>query len=289
MAGGRRPGGRRRPDGIGAAAGAWVGRPAPVRIAVGDDGLAFEPDGPDGPYAAIDGLTAARRPTGDRFEMQVYYPGGAVGIPARLTVPSRDLYAFLASRLEPSGGRDVPSTLHGFRDDQEAKFGPDRVFTYRSRTRPPVKRGWRVGVPLFGAAGCLLAAAAGQSVGGDGEAYAVGGLVSAFMFGVFGVAFWAGNLAGRAEGHGDSGLVVGPTGIALAQGGLKGKMRWDEVRGIEYPPKARTATHTTAASKRGIGVVVAGAYIVIQDHYDRPPLLIYARMKAYWAGGGRPD
>lgn len=269
------------------AVGAFAGRPGVVRIQLDEDAVTIDPPGRTIPYADIVGLTAAGKPGADRFPMQVFDRRGPVYVPAALTLPSSDLFAFLVSRLSPTGDRDVPAALRGFRDEQDQKFGADKVFTFRARRTQPIREpSLLVPVALGGTIGCLFVALVGFVVPkAVADPYLIMGFMGVFAGLSFAFLGWVSGKASEPKDRTGAGLVIGPTGIALVQGELKGKMRWDEVTAIDHPPKSRGTLHRTSKNTGGVGLLVAGAYIVIHDHFDRPAVLIYERMKAYWGGG----
>jgi hypothetical protein len=93
----------------------------------------------------------------------------------------------------------------------------------------------------------------------------------------------AGN-RGRPSNWRESCLVVSPGGIALLQGRLRGKMRWAELRAVEFPAKPRLALASSGSARSGIGLLVEGAYLIVGDYYVRPLPLVFASLRAYWGG-----
>jgi hypothetical protein len=68
-----------------------------------------------------------------------------------------------------------------------------------------------------------------------------------------------------------SGMVLSPMGIALHQGPLRGKMRWEEITEIRWHYEARS-----------IALIVPGSRIVIEDIYNQPIRVIYDLLFAFW-------
>ena len=80
-----------------------------------------------------------------------------------------------------------------------------------------------------------------------------------------------------------SALVVGPAGLALMQGEMRGQLRWDELRKVEFRHKRPWYQYDSSREPtRGIRLTVEGATILIADIYDRPLPLIYKQIRAYW-------
>ncbi|MBA4062747.1 MAG: hypothetical protein C0501_03400 [Isosphaera sp.] len=271
-----------------------------VRFEVRGDGLGFEaPDGVFVRYDDIEGLTAARDATGDEFEMLLYHPGGVVRIPPRLSVSSRALYKFLMARLPPPGcdPEAVPRPLAGWAGEQVELFGRDRVFVYAARRHPPASTSGghvlaSVSVALAGLAvvaaavvlGAVLPGRNGRGGWDEMIPWCILGMVLVLLGSVFAVAYWLARRSGQVKNWRGSCLVVSPGGIALVQGPLKGKMRWDELRAVEYPSRPRFGLTSAGGAAKGIGLLVEGAYLVVADYYDRPLAVIYSNLRAYWGG-----
>ena len=249
-------------------------------------------------YADLQGLLAPRRPAnpfkaGPRsYLIQVIHSSGVLRIPARLNVPSDEVFSFLYRQFPPSGSRAVPNALADFLRHQERRFGPEQVWTYRAR--PFLGRSKRhprlmafflallLSAPFWIAWGIIQKQEGWIGCGSSGLFF--GGLVS--------LLFW---LEGRHNFSGvgkwqKAGLVVAPDGLALVQGDLVGELRWDEVRSVNLG-KASSAFQFTASTQplRGIVLKVEGAVIVIADVYDRPLSLIYQNIRHYWKGQTQED
>jgi hypothetical protein len=276
--------------------GAWFSVEQEVRFEITEDGLSFEaPETVYIRYRDIEGLTGQGLAGRNQFAMQVYHSEGVVRIPASIDVPSWELRDHILDRLPPvtrPDPDDVPGTVRGFVADQIEKFGEDKVFVYRARRHPPASTYGRAVAysAAFAVAGLFWAIAGGVLVGtlpkkeADGAtAWIAGGIVLFILALLFAFLFSRQHRAGRVKNWESSCLVVSPGGIALAQGPLKGKMRWDELRAIEFPAKPRFGL-TAAGATSGIGLLVEGAYLIIADYYDRPLFLIHEQLQDYWGG-----
>jgi hypothetical protein len=267
------------------AAALFLTRPRPFRVELTADALTVPAHSLSVPYDVIEGLITHGRPDRARFPIQVVHPNGVLFVPDRLTVPSRDLFTFLASRLAPSGSRRVPDLLLDYLRRQEEAFGPERVFSYRARREwGGLPRGRAVAVLLaVGVTG--LAWLASGAAGPDYLPWAVIGGVLAFCGLAFAGIYAVAPQQSRIRNWRAAGLVISPVGLALVQGDLRGELRWDELRAINYPSKPRSFALSShqQVPVGGIELVVEGASIVIVDLYDRPLPLIYERLRAYLA------
>lgn len=272
---------------FGVAAGILLSRGRPTVFRVEETQLQFEQ--PTDEVIRYEDLEAVVT-TGDRrgrFPIQLNHNNGATVIPDRLSVSSEELLAFLESKLPRVRKPPIPSALIGYRDEQAAKFGEERVYSFVGRPKAIHRPSYTgVGAMLGFAVAAVVMAAVGTVADPRNESWLGAGLGLA-LFGVF-IAFVL-YVSGRALKTSDAraGLVVTPVGIAMVQGDSKGKLRWDEVRAIEHPPVKRMGTARTANSRNGIGLLVDGAYIIILDYYNRPAEVIYDLLHDYW-NGGRP-
>lgn len=262
-----------------------------VEFEVTADGLSLTaPDVAFVRYDDIRGLTAPVSGSGTDFAIQVYHTDGVLRIPAGLSVPSRELYEFLLDHLPPveaANPDNVPAKLRDFLAEQLRLFGSEKVFVFRARAFPPVfsyRRhvGYSLGV-LLGALGWIVVGFTLDASGVKGAAgWGGGGIVLFLLALLFTFLFWRASDRGRAGNWHESCLIVSPAGIALLQGQLRGKMRWDEVRAIEYPAKPRFGLTSAGSPRSGIGLLVEGAYLIIADYYDRPLSKILSSLHTYW-------
>jgi hypothetical protein len=273
---------------VGVAAGIWLGRDRLVRFRVGEQALEFER--PTADIVHYQYLTAVTTPVdkGTEYPIQLTHAAGQTLIPARLTVPSRELHEFLESKLPPEEVDDVPAAITPFRDEQIAKFGRERVFTYLGRPKMLQPRSYRgVGGMLGLLVAAVLMGLLGTLIHGDRDGVWLNAAIGLGFFGGFTALILYLVGGPKAEDGSRPALVVSPVGIALVQGDTKGKLRWDEVKGIEHPPVKRMGTARTGNSRYGVGILVAGAYIVIKDQYHRPAREIYDVLCEFW-NDGRP-
>jgi hypothetical protein len=243
------------------------------------------------PYEAITGLTIDGSPTGSQVPLYLHHAGGVIRVPARLRVPSRDLISFIVARIPQSGSRELPPALLTYLQAQEGRFGPDKVFSYRARRNPNVRGRRRaaavcLAIALAGLAWIVLGTIAvkvtGAVRGNDYIVWIVVGLMVAFLFWLLALAF---RLGGRSQGirkWQESALVVGPAGLALLQGDMRGQLHWDELRNVQYRHKTPWYLLESRGPTRGIVLSVAGADILIADIYDRPLALIYRQIRGNW-------
>lgn len=272
----------------------WRARPRPFRARFTETALEVDEPPLEVPYADLQGLLAPRRPNnpykaGPRsYLIQVIHAQGALCIPARLNVPSDEVFGFLFRQFSPSGARDVPEPLMDFLRRKERYFGPEQVWTYRARAhlgqskRYPRLRAFFLALLLSAGAWLVWGIAHGQ------EGWIVGGSLGLFFGGLSLLLLW---MDGRRNFGGvrkwrQAGLVVAPDGLALVQGDMIGELSWDEVREVKFGKTTSsfqfTATHSQVLS--GIVLKVEGAVIVIADLYDRPLALIYQNICHYWRG-----
>lgn len=265
---------------------------APIAFTITELGLEFEePNRMLIRYDDLRGLTApVSRSRGGNFAMQLYHTGGVVRLPDCLGVSSVDLYKFLLDRLPDLDAPEadtVPLSLRGFVSEQLELFGEDKVYVFHARQFAPLPSHSRaVGYSLAALGATVVWVIVGLALGAgnkqDGGVWVGFGCLLFFIALLFTFIFARASKRGRAGNWRESCLVVSPSGIALVQGTLRGKMRWDELRAIEYPAKPRIALASHGGARSGIGLLVEGAYFIIGDYYVRPLSRIHATLRAYW-------
>jgi hypothetical protein len=77
-------------------------------------------------------------------------------------------------------------------------------------------------------------------------------------------------------------LVISPSGLAMPQGDMKGRMYWGELRDSRLSRGIESFRFGGASGPAGIHLIVEGAEILVADIYDRPLPLIYGRIRRYW-------
>jgi hypothetical protein len=277
----------------------WVMRPRTFRARFTQTALEVEEPPASIPYADVQSLLAPRRPANPfkagpkQYAIQVLHRDGVLHIPARLSVPSDDVFFFLYRQLPAQGSRAVPAGLRDYLRRKEHEYGPDRVWTYCARAHLGNS-------PEFGRAAAFLLSLALSGVAWlvwawlvwgparDGAGWVAAGIVCIFFGGLFSLLFWLQSRRPPGVLHikrwHESGLVVTPDGLALAQGDLSGRLRWDEVRQVEIRRRPRAFQYQSGGAVGGIVLKVEGAAIVIADIYDRPLSLIYQQICYYWRG-----
>lgn len=269
----------------------WRIRERPFRARFTETALEVEEPPLEVRYADLQGLLAPRRPAnpfkaGPRsYLIQAIHSSGVLCIPARLNVPSDEVYSFLYRLFSPSGSREVPDALVDFLRHRERQFGPDQVWTYRARTqlgqskRHPRVRAFFLALAL--AAVCWI----GWGIVQKEEGWIVCGSVYLLIGVLFSLLLWLTrrqNFAGVRKWR-KAGLVVAPDGLALVQGDMIGELRWDEVRDVKMGRSPASFQFTTSTQPQcGIILKVEGANIVIADVFDRPLPLIYQNLRHYW-------
>lgn len=217
---------------------------------------------------------------GARFPIRVAYPGGSVLIPARLNVPSVEVYRFLLEKTPPAAADPKATTpsLRSYAARHLETFGMDHLWAYRARSElgekfPPVTaQAVFLGLTLGGIAWVLLYAFV---INNPGFLF-LGCLLGTIGLCCFALSFStsSNSPARNIKNWEDAGLVICPAGLALVQGALKGEMRWDEVKEVKLESRAPTR----------IVLKALAADVPIADIYDRPLYHIYQRIMFYWRG-----
>ncbi len=242
------------------------------------------------PYDSIEGLWGRGRssdpdkPGPRSFQINVAHEEGVLRIPARLNVSSDDVYLFLYDQFPPEGSRGTIPLLAEHLEEQERTFGQERVWCYRGRHHVGIGTKYPRAIAVCWA---LVAAAVvwiGAAIALKNEAWGgCGGLL--LLFGLlFLLAFVAEGRRGArpVKNAREAGLVISPVGLALVQGDLKGEMRWDELRDVQYRSRPASFSMDAHTGRPGIILKFPGADIVIADIYDQPLRVIYERIRGYW-------
>jgi len=273
-------------------------RPASFRCEAADDGLRL-PD-PDRviSYDSIQSATIAGMPQEPREgrlkvgPVMVMHRDGVLEIPRNVNADLRTFYRDLLTKVCGSGSRDVNPQLDSLVKTEEGNFGPDRVWTFRSREhlgrRPSTRRG-RVCSLLLMLAGLgwtVLSFYVAPGNRRDPSPWLVFGILLIFIAFLNWIRLKAKQRHpdARLRGRREASLVVSPTGIAMIQGAAKGQMRWDELRDVVLSAGPRRFRLSTTRSRPGLQLVVEGAVIRIADIYDRPLPVIAAVIRRLWRG-----
>jgi hypothetical protein len=243
------------------------------------------------PYDTLQGIKGKGRSSDPRkpgrysFAIQVIHDNGVLEIPAKLNVPSEDVFLFLWEQFPPEGSRGVPRILREHLAEQEKTFGADRVWGYRARSHLGTWKTHRRATGVFFAVFVtgIIWAAIGFPLGFP--AWGGFGIMLAFFGFIFFIALLASNKAragGRVKNWRNAGLVISPVGLALVQGDLKGEMRWDELRDLQYRSRPQAFSFNAETGMPGILLKFEGASIIIADIYDQPLRVIFERIQAYW-------
>jgi hypothetical protein len=245
-----------------------------------DEGIELEPGRTLVYYDDIDEVAVKEgqvRETGDtQYALQVFHRNGFFTIPATVNVPSQALHEFLKSQL-PRASQQPPihPELCAYLTRQEDLFGQEKVMVYWSRkslTRPDLTVGKRLSLALALAGVCwMVIAPCHASVRGWFAAGVVALIFGSFLY----LLFWLAERRGhtRIATLRDASLIIGPAGIALIQGKLRGELVWDELRDVKLKQRGHLA---------GVILTVEGASIRIEDIYHRPLREIHRRIVDYW-------
>lgn len=254
-------------------------------ILLGDERDPLAPPTPI-PYASLrsvhaDGWAEApaafRKP---RATLAVRHEGGVLLIPPRLNVASAEVYRHLARFLPRAGGRDVNPALESYLKEHERRHGPGEVICYKAaatRARPAARRSTRAIRALL--AGVVLAGLIWVGIGlaeWPSPEWKYGGAVAL----IFGSIFWLASFTSalstpRVPEWRKASLVVGPDGLAMVQGPVRGEIRWEELLDLKFAPRPRSFRLVNDVGLAGIRLRVPGATITIADIYECPLYVIY--------------
>lgn len=269
----------------------WRG-PRAVRVKVHGEGLEVEH-----PYQHIrweDVQTIRRvlvrqnpaKKSAGRDGLEILHTGGSLRLPAKCDPRQEELFSSLLNALPVSGSRKVPASLASHLADEEARFGPDLVYTYRARAYLGTTVGlesFALGVGLY--LGILLAwilyavmTRVGLFQDALHETLSLLGMASAMigLFALFPLILWLGSASSQPnkgiKHWRRAGIVISPAGLAMSQGRMEGELKWSDINTVSFQRRTRD----------GIVIDVTGAKISIFDIYDRPMYTIYRRIMKYW-------
>lgn len=251
-----------------------------------EDGIEVDGHGSPISYASLRGVRIGGRPHDPSnfrkasMPIQVEHEGGQFLIPARLNVPSHEVYRFLASCVPTCGERQVHPTLAEYLERQEGYFGPERVWIYRAASRPRGVGRFRRFRALC--TGLILGGIAWIVAGSSGfveQQWAGAGIMCSLV----GVCFFLVTLANDSgpaqaiKNWKNASLVIGPQGMAMIQGDVQGEVRWPELLDVRFGSRA-SSFRLTQGPVGGIILKLKGADVLIADIYDRPLYVIHDRI-----------
>lgn len=193
--------------------------------------------------------------------------------PSRLSVPSGAVEDFLLSNMTANSSMPEDDDLAQFYREQTGRFGALAVSVFQSRiaTRP-LQRPWG----FCGAFSGMVVASIAVIIWGSSlrkEPIMMTGIVclivgSIVMLLFFMLIHYRGGV--KLKQRDLTCLVVSPFGIGLRQGGLKGILRWDELKnlGLRKVNSAFQAS-SAASTARVLDLKLDGTIIPLLDVYDR--------------------
>ena len=249
-----------------------------------------EPHHEEIPYASFLAVQRDNQGTAKRRALFVHHQQGVLAIPDRVGIPSGELLLFLQEWIPPGRREDLPDELQHHLDAFRNKFGSDRVFAFTPRHVPTRGTYGRFGRAL--GLTCMLAGILWPIVATlfEDRKFKSEGWISSgvSLFFVGAIFYWLFAMLRRLPGgqkkwH-HSGLVISPLGLSVIQGKLRGEMRWDELKKLEYPVKKKFFDVAANNKVGGIYLDFGGGGVNLLDIYCHPLQVIHDRMKAYWQG-----
>jgi hypothetical protein len=206
--------------------------------------------------------------------LRVMTPTGILELGGRIDLGRRELLRAILDRI-PHGGQ-VPEQpiLETFARSEREQFGDERVWTYRAseRCRERSRLGYAGWGLVLVAVVWVIAAFAnpGNPVNPAWAGAAVfPGLIALLIAARASRGRYRQSVAGK--NWRKSALVITPTALAMIQGDLQGKLRWDEIKSVKF-------------ARQRLAIEVAGATFIIADIYDRPIQQIVELVRRYSAG-----
>jgi hypothetical protein len=256
-----------------------LGRPKSCRVAFGPTVLVCEEPREELPYEQICGLTVKSVPyLADEVPssgiLRVMTPTGILELGGRIDLGRRELLRAILDRIPHGGQMPEQPILETFARSEREQFGDERVWTYRASERCRERSrlgyaGW--GLVLVSVVWVIAAFAnPGNPVNPAWAGAAVFPVLIAML-----IAARASRGKYRQSVAGKnwrkSALVITPTALAMIQGDLQGKLRWDEIKSVKF-------------AHQRLAIEVAGATFIIADIYDRPIQQIVELVRRYSAG-----
>jgi hypothetical protein len=251
-------------------------------------GVLFDFTGREVPYASIQGLSlnGEIEPGSSAFmktgTLELISSHGVLFVGSSLDAGK--VYEFLLDEIPASGSRNVSARMSGYLEEQLASFDHDLVssFCARATIGSPRSNVLRAGLTMLLATFVLLPLSVSFPAAGG---WAAGYFAAGFFFSLIG--FFDRSVRTRPPGMTHwvgSSLIISPRGIAVEQGDLVGKMRWDEIRKLECGSPLQSF-QLSRGPRRSINIAIKGANFMIHDLYDRPLAAIYDQMLEFWEAG----
>jgi len=232
------------------------------------------------PYNEIQAVLLGRNPVKDDTTLAapgpitIVHDHGRFFLPERMNVPVLELAKFLARRIPQKAEKEIHASLVNYTNEQLTQFGMGKVtlihqreFAYQALSRPAIAP-FGIALLICGILWLVLAMVV------DSRGEATESFTAWLGFGVAGIALgtllWflskskSGNQKVNINTHGAACIVIGPSGMGLAQGELQGKLRWDEITGIKNGPAKSFGNRDES-----LHISFAGGVIVLLDIYDR--------------------
>lgn len=272
----------------------WWARPRAFVAEFSEEAIVLKSSDQVIPYESITYLDFAARcdKTGEYIskpaELLVTHDAGEFSIPANIDHPSVDVYEFLFERFIPRDDFPLDPILEDFVNEQEDLFGPEKVYCFCARKNAAKKKaGRRFFTKLAAglASGALAWVAAGALLMQEdwyGGALTLG--VLAILFFLIGVARRRTPAAGI-KNWDLAGVVVSPIGVAMIQGQLKGKMKWDEIKAVSLGMAAKNFEYSSTRSTPGVVLKFDGGALTIVDIYNQPLPYLFSVIQDFWQGG----
>ncbi len=284
---------------VGIALALIVARPPALVAQIRPEALVIQEPPTEIRYDQIESLTLSglpQHPRGQRLKpgaLVLMHTAGVMEIPQRLNMPVERVYAFLAEKIAGSGARTVHPRLAGFVTEQEAAFGPERVWTFAARQhlgrRPSTRRGRAccVAIVLSGLCWMLTPLFLPSRPGNDTFVWFPIGIILAVFGALIWLVMWSHQRypAANVKEWRSASLVISPGGVAMIQGSTQGHLRWDEVLGIASGHSVKGLQLNEASRVGVMAIRVHAADIHVADIYDRPLWFIQDVLTGYWRPG----
>lgn len=218
--------------------------------------------------------------------IHVSHETGTLLIPANIDIPSNELFSLLCHRFQPIDVRNLNPLLEDYQSEQVSTFGDEKVYRFTARQKvSPLSTGGRMAKAI--GAGMMLSSV-GWFVAASmhDEGWIAGGIILLIVgLVVFLVGFSKGHSpVAQIKDWENSGLVISPVGLALIQGPLKGRMRWEELKDVKFNQGRRSFQASSGPLQSGILLHVEGSFLVIADLYNQPIATVHERIMTYWRG-----